>query len=333
MDDNTLTILRNVLARHGTELLDDEERCENVLNENFPVDAGVKVRGLMAALEYGVPKRLIGMPAASLTSAAINNYAASVAAAMGLQGDLAHWAVVAWAFALGLPIVDGATGQSRDGQAAQPAAERKPDAGAANAAAVMPAKAAGPLPFLRKLSRRQLAWAGGGLAALLIVVLIVNSQDGTNGSPSAAGNSWSKFANAKFGTTVEYPSWFVSTPTLGDSADDNGFSAYYKGPDGATLEIGAALNTGHHTAADILEKMPNVLNGEGVKITKKASGDRWLQVLGTADDQTFYYEYDVLSRQGTILNLFILRCPADRGNAVYNDVVTRMAQSFIDNNP
>jgi hypothetical protein len=312
MDDSTLTILKNVLARHGTELLDDQRRCENVLKENFPAEAQVEVRALMAALTYGIPARLSGMPAGSLTSAAINNCAASVAANTGLRDDLARWAVAAWAFALELPVADGKIGQDRDGKAAA-----KPDVGAS------PAKPA--------WSRRRWLALGGGAFAVLLIAVFLNSNDGTGVPQNAGAITWRTFTNQKLGTTAEFPNWFVSDPSVGDTATDSAFDTYLKAPDGATMVISAAGAAGTTAAAlvDNILKQPDVAD---VKITDKKQGDRWVWIEGTGSNQTFYYEIDVLSRQGKILNVLIVRCPASVGEQ-YNGIVSHMWETFIARNP
>jgi WD40 repeat protein len=103
MDEAVRAILKDVLARHGRELLDDPRRCENVLNENCP-QAKREVAALIAALKEGLPQRLLGMPAASLTPTMVVNSAARVAQETGLRDDVARWAIQTWAEGLGLTI-------------------------------------------------------------------------------------------------------------------------------------------------------------------------------------------------------------------------------------
>src|SRR5262249_24203455 len=50
------------------------------------------------------PRRLQGMPAASVTATMIKNYAAQVSGDTGLAEDVAHWAIEAWVCGLGLGI-------------------------------------------------------------------------------------------------------------------------------------------------------------------------------------------------------------------------------------
>src|ERR1700720_2762178 len=103
MGDAVRDALQVVLVRHGRQLLDDRRRCENVLKENCP-QAKREIAALIATLEYGVPRRLLGMPAASMTAMMIANYAARVAQDSGLEEGLARWAIETWALGLGLKL-------------------------------------------------------------------------------------------------------------------------------------------------------------------------------------------------------------------------------------
>ena len=171
-------------------------------------------------------------------------------------------------------------------------------------------------------------WFSAALAVLVIVV-IVNSFNGPN-VPAGTANpadtvTWLAYTNKQFGTTAEYPNWFAN-----DQSMSNGST--FKSSDGATIDISWSQNTNNVTAADILKTLPGQPDMADVTITKQDQGDRWIEVQGTGKNQTFYYEVDVLSRQGKILNTMIVRCPASAG-ALYNNVVTHMWAVFIDRNP
>ena len=104
MEDAIRDALKDVIARHGRELLDDRRRCEYILKENCPPNAKREVAALIVTLEQGVPRRLLSMPAASVTAATIMNYAARIADDTGLRQEVAHGAVEAWAYGLGLRV-------------------------------------------------------------------------------------------------------------------------------------------------------------------------------------------------------------------------------------
>lgn len=114
-------VLRDILRRHGTALIEDRKRCENCLRE-APL-ARPEINGLVAALDEAIPHRMARQPAGTLAPSGIAALAAELARNSGLAEPVARRSVEAWAWALGTatPPADGATdasGGNRPGAAA-----------------------------------------------------------------------------------------------------------------------------------------------------------------------------------------------------------------------
>jgi hypothetical protein len=110
MDDSVCPILKSRLARDDREeLLDDSRRLAEVVRENLGPEHKREADCLNAAMQAGVPMRLLGMPAATLTKVMVANYAKQLSGNTGLKDEVARWAIEAWAFGLGLKILDSGT--------------------------------------------------------------------------------------------------------------------------------------------------------------------------------------------------------------------------------
>jgi hypothetical protein len=143
MADPIHEVLRDILRRHGTALIDDRRRCENVLRE-APL-ARPEVNGLVAALDERIPRRLARQPAGTLAAGGIAALAAELSRNSGLAEPVARRSVEAWAWALG---------------AASPAAEAS-DHTAPDASADRPREAA-PLPAEDSSPQREAGRPAGG---------------------------------------------------------------------------------------------------------------------------------------------------------------------------
>jgi len=114
MDDTVRSILRDILRRHGNELIREPERCENIF-ETLPQQAKLESAALIEVLRQGVPQRILDMPSGNLTRATLRNFATRVSQETGLREDVARWAVETWAFGLGYEIPGGKLDQIANG--------------------------------------------------------------------------------------------------------------------------------------------------------------------------------------------------------------------------
>ena len=105
MDDAVGAKLRELLTPSvRDELLDDPRRLAELVRERLGIDRRREASFLNTVMQEGVPKRLLAMPAGSLTSAMIANYARKVSEDTGLKEDVARSAIEAWSVGLGLRV-------------------------------------------------------------------------------------------------------------------------------------------------------------------------------------------------------------------------------------
>jgi hypothetical protein len=322
MDDGVRTILRDTLRRHGRELVDEPRRCETVLAENFPAGAKLEIRALMAALTQHVPQRLAGMPAGTVTSAAIDNSAKSLAAYTGLRDDVARWAVAAWAFGLDLPIAEGPVGQEPSPSPSPPPPP--------------PTVTATP----RQPNGRKVVLGAAAAVAVLIVIVVFevgsDNQTSTNTPPpnpapatAADAINWKVYKDQRFGTTLQYPNDFNAGQP---EHDQNAQYVTFTSPDGAKIEFSALDNRPPQTPNDTAKHALDWFQSTNITLVQKNQSDRVVTLEGNLGDQKHYYVEHVFSRSGQVLNSTILTCPQNL-TAKYSKIATAMWQSFFDQNP
>jgi hypothetical protein len=149
--------LRDIVERHGTAVIDDVRRCEACIRE--AALAKPEIAGLVTALREGIPKRLLRLPAGTLSRAGLETLAAELAHNGGLNEAVAQRSVEAWAYALRLAPSAAAAGQPgiREAKAEPPkVADGQPAVRDAGSAAT-------PAP------RR---WTAGKIAWLVVFVLL-----------------------------------------------------------------------------------------------------------------------------------------------------------------
>ena len=105
MDDVAGAKLRQLLTPSvQDELLADPRRLAELVRERLGTDRRREASFLNTVMQEGVPRRLLSMPAGSLTSAMIANYARKVSEDTGLKEDVARASIETWASGLGLII-------------------------------------------------------------------------------------------------------------------------------------------------------------------------------------------------------------------------------------
>lgn len=98
------SVLRDILARQGTSLLDDRRRCEAHIRDTQL--SREKIAGVLAALKSGMPAQFLQFQTSGLTTVAISNYVARLSEESGLNEDLARRSLEAWAYALRVDVPD-----------------------------------------------------------------------------------------------------------------------------------------------------------------------------------------------------------------------------------
>jgi hypothetical protein len=133
MDDAVGAKLRELLTPSvRDELLDDPRRLAELVRERLGIDRRREASFLNTVMQEGVPKRLLAMPAGSLTSAMIANYARKVSEDTGLKEDVARSAIDVWSVGLGLSASvselrsDSATGPELNQMANTPEGKEHP---------------------------------------------------------------------------------------------------------------------------------------------------------------------------------------------------------------
>jgi hypothetical protein len=110
MDEAIRTKLKTLLSQPDRdELLDDPRRLSELVRERLGIDRRREAGFLNAALQEGVPKRLLAMSGSRLSGTMLDNYATKLSDDIGLRQDIARSAIAAWASGLGLDVEDAAT--------------------------------------------------------------------------------------------------------------------------------------------------------------------------------------------------------------------------------
>lgn len=95
-------VLRSIIDHQGRGLLDDSDRCAQVLQgTRLNKD---DVAGLLAAAAQGIPKRLMRIEPPRITPDTVFGLAHRLAGDTGLSGDMARQSVEAWAYALRVEV-------------------------------------------------------------------------------------------------------------------------------------------------------------------------------------------------------------------------------------
>ncbi|WP_114945677.1 hypothetical protein [Microvirga calopogonii] len=135
-------------------------------------------------------------------------------------------------------------------------------------------------------------------------------------------DSWSRYRNARFGTSVDVPGIF----TIVEPASANGDGRTYRSADGAELRV-----FGSHGAATVTENFAayrtwllDQLRTDGVVVTYTAKGKEWLVASGTRDGDIVYVK--VIQGCGATHEIRVTYPIASR--QVYDSLIGRLARSL-----
>jgi hypothetical protein len=149
---------------------------------------------------------------------------------------------------------------------------------------------------------------------LLAAALVALATD------ASAQEAWTTYRNARFGTSVEYPTRFRP----GRPPENNDGLSLTAG-DGATLSLWGSLNVMEHDVAG-LEAFLRENPKDGEQITYRASGNNWLVLSGTRGDRIFYQRH-LFSHRSEIVNAFEISYPAAL-RASYDPIVGRLSRTL-----
>ena len=136
----------------------------------------------------------------------------------------------------------------------------------------------------------------------------------------ALAQSWRTYRNARFGTTIEYPTSFRP-----GRPPDNGGGLGFTAADTASFSVWGSHNALDHDLAGLEQFIREEIT-PGKRITYEARGANWFVIAGVHENNTFYERY-LLSHGSRIVNGFAMQYPS-RLKAPYDPIVTRMSRSF-----
>jgi hypothetical protein len=135
-------------------------------------------------------------------------------------------------------------------------------------------------------------------------------------------DAWSRYRNARFGTSVDVPGIFM----IADPAPANGDGRIFKSRDGAELRV-----FGSHSATTVAEDfatyriwMLDRLQKDGVAVTYKAQGKGWLVASGTEGREIVY----VKVIEGCDATHEIRMTYPSLSRRIYDPLVGRLAHSL-----
>jgi branched-chain amino acid transport system permease protein len=103
MNQDAAAKLEGVFARHGPELF-SKPRVAEIIRENLGSECKLESSLLNAAIQVGIPQRLLAAEATIVTPRMLTNLAADMSSRTGTKEELSAWAVEVWAKALGLVL-------------------------------------------------------------------------------------------------------------------------------------------------------------------------------------------------------------------------------------
>lgn len=123
-------------------------------------------------------------------------------------------------------------------------------------------------------------------SVVLGLAIVLAPQVGAAQEMTRIDAAWSRYLNARFGTSIDVPNVF----TLTNPPPVNGDGRTFRAPDGAELRV-----FGSYSATTVTENFSrykawllNQLQSDGVTLTYKAQGRDWLTVSGTKGHDIIY---------------------------------------------
>ena len=146
-------------------------------------------------------------------------------------------------------------------------------------------------------------------------------QGSTGTASQTPASGWQTYANARFGTVIEYPAdVFLPQPP-----PENGDGRTFVSPDGsATFFVFGQHNYDDLDAAAMMERDRGL--GGYDRVTYQQTGKGWYVLSGYVGNDIFYRKA-LIDRESGLVHVFGITYPA-AARERFDSIVTRMAKSF-----
>jgi hypothetical protein len=137
---------------------------------------------------------------------------------------------------------------------------------------------------------------------------------------AAASEGWTAYANARFGTAIEYPAGIFSTR---EPPPENGDGQAFRSADGrARLLVYGANNVENDTPQSYVDKY---VDPKGVSF-RRVTRD-FFAVSGVREGAIFYQRCNFAPPPGDTIHCFMVTYPSDR-KATWNPIVGRLSRTL-----
>ncbi len=153
------------------------------------------------------------------------------------------------------------------------------------------------------------------------VLLIIATLISVLSSASAGPEGWRLFANARFGTVIEYPARFKALPP-----PENGDGMAFEAADGGRLTVSAFHNVNDETPQSFERFLREDKDGAYASVSYRAAGPDWLVLSGLRGDD-IYYERIVFWPATETVHHLVITYPTARRSA-YDTIIGRLARSL-----
>lgn len=197
MDDAVIQVLQQLIRRYGVSLCEEPKRCEGFLRDLCPAQRR-EVNVLLLALREGVAAELLKIPAGVPVAVVLGRLVQRLQDALGMQAEVARWAVGAWAVALGVAgsVPTAAPVPKAVAPAPKPVAPKPvipaPQPVAPTPAALKQAAPVSPAATAPAVPTRRTAWVVWAAVAMVVGVAafaVFDAEKSNNTRPLAKSNN------------------------------------------------------------------------------------------------------------------------------------------------
>lgn len=157
---------------------------------------------------------------------------------------------------------------------------------------------------------------------LAIALLLAFAGSATADTLAPLGKGWSRYANARFGTSLEVPTGLFEA----DPPPENGDGQSFRAADGARLQVygtyglSAIMQPFQAYKEDLLKHA----EAEGLAVTYRRGGDTWFVYSGLKGDDIVYAK----AIEGCeAVHEFRIVYPSER-KRFYDPIVTRLSRTL-----
>ncbi len=102
MEDEAQNRLKKMITRYGQSVVEDEQRCKNIMGDYFGNEHRPEIKALTTVLNEQVVKAIMTPPHGFPIEVWLLSQKQKVMDECGLREEVAMWAVESWALALGV---------------------------------------------------------------------------------------------------------------------------------------------------------------------------------------------------------------------------------------